>query len=105
MNNHEGLKQKENSILYLDNDAHAISSVCYSTTTAPPCAKLREDEKKIQSVRKPILICTTFINVVMQLVKGGHAFCDTRYRARVGVINDYKWLLVIPIEKIHYVWT
>ena len=50
MNNHEGLKQKENSILYLDNDAHAISSVCYSTT-APPCAKLREDEKKIQSVR------------------------------------------------------
>ena len=49
MNNHDS--KKENSVLYLDpSEAPQITSVCY--TTAASGAKVREEEKKIQAVRK-----------------------------------------------------
>ena len=58
MNNHDC--KKENSILYLEgNDGNGmapqITSVCYTATA--PAAKLREEEKKIQGVRKTSSKC------------------------------------------------
>ena len=52
MNSHD--QRKENSVLYLDSEVHPVPSVCYSATvtTMTPLAKLKEDEKRIQSVSK-----------------------------------------------------
>jgi hypothetical protein len=70
MNNHD-LSKKENSILYLEGSCTEVhpplSSVCYSGS-AQPLAKLREEEKRIQSVGK--ITIQVFPEVYNEFVPG-----------------------------------